>query len=274
MSPMKSTRSVLLLSLALVATVTLAACSVAAARADSLPTGGGSSSEPGQGGDDPITSPPVDLPLVPTEPGATPVEPVPGVVNATPHVWDHIDVAADGRTITVYYWGGVDSCYGLDRVDVTVDDDGLLHVTVLEGRLGNLGDDVACIEIAMLKAVTITLDQPLIAPAKKARSSVKRSSVNRGGHSPTRLANGREALVALGRSWRSVGLALLRVRVAQVNGLDLLLAARPGADVERLDEDAEAHRKVDVLARNLYVERLGDERGPDQQQEAQRKHLQ
>lgn len=174
---MKSTRTILILGLTLVATLTLSACASAAAadgsdtqpgkaQADIFPiTGGGSSSEPGTGGDDPITSPPIDLPLVPTEPGATPVEPVPGVVDATPHAWDHIDVAADGRTITVYYWGGVDSCYGLDRVDVTVDDDGLLHVTVFEGRLGNLGDDVACIEIAMLKAVTITLDQPIIAPA-------------------------------------------------------------------------------------------------------------
>jgi hypothetical protein len=170
-----------MLSLALVATVTLAACTVSAAesqntdstnssRNDNPPTGGGSSSDPGKGGDDPvmppIDEPPIDLPFDPTNPGgATPVEPVPGVVDSTPHAWDHIDIASDGRTITVYYWGGVDSCYGLDRVDVSVDEDGLLHVTVFEGRLGNLGDDVACIEIAMLKAVTITLDQPIIAPA-------------------------------------------------------------------------------------------------------------
>ena len=45
-------------------------------------------------------------------------------------------------------------------------DDGVLHVTVFEGRLGDLPADTACIEIALLKSVTITLDQPIIAPSE------------------------------------------------------------------------------------------------------------
>ncbi len=200
---MKHSRTALTLCLALAATLTLVACSAVAAGApnaesarsqlnnppaDIPPDGGGSDpndgdgddgdgndgdgksipGNPGTGGDEPVVGPPVDEPPIdlPLPVGATPVEPQPGIVDAFPHAWNHIDVAADGKTITVYYWGGVDSCYGLDRVDVSFDDDGVLHVTVFEGRLGDLPADTACIEIAMLKSVTITLDQPIIAPSE------------------------------------------------------------------------------------------------------------
>ncbi|MDQ3554411.1 MAG: hypothetical protein M3395_08380 [Chloroflexota bacterium] len=88
------------------------------------------------------------------------VEPVPGVVDSIPHAIERISVAADGRTVTVYWWGGVDSCYGLDEVLVERDADGMAVITVLEGTLPDLGD-VACIQIALSKATTITLDEPL-----------------------------------------------------------------------------------------------------------------
>ncbi|MGZ8726512.1 MAG: hypothetical protein ACXWW1_08620 [Aeromicrobium sp.] len=164
--------SLLTLCLLMAAAVTVVGCTSASAteqRGDA-DTGGGQprdSQPPFDGGDDPITGPPIDEPpLDPTFPGgATPVEPQPGIVDSLPHAWDRIDVASDGRTITVYYWGGVEACYGLDRVDVSRDDDGLLQVTVFEGRRGDLPPDTACIEIAVLKSVTITLDQPIIAPS-------------------------------------------------------------------------------------------------------------
>jgi hypothetical protein len=98
--------------------------------------------------------------------GALQVRPGPGIVDPIPHAWDHISVAPDGRTITVYYWGGVEDCYGLARVDVARDADGLLQVTVLEGRRADLPPDTACIEIALLKAVTIELEEPIVAPAQ------------------------------------------------------------------------------------------------------------
>ena len=193
---MKHSRTALTLCLALAATLTLVACSVAAATApnadlaprsqrDNPPAqippdgdgsdpsagdgnnGGGKTNpgNPGTGGDEPVAppmdEPPVDLPL---PVGATTVEPQPGIVDAIPHAWDHIDVASDGKTITVYYWGGVEECYGLDRVDASFDD-GLLSVTVFEGRRGDLPSNTACIDIALLKAVTITLDQPIIDPS-------------------------------------------------------------------------------------------------------------
>jgi hypothetical protein len=102
----------------------------------------------------------------PAEPGdgALSVQPEPDIVNATPHAWDHITVAPDGRTITIYYWGGVADCYGLAGVDVQYDADGQLHLTVMEGQRGNLPPNAMCIEIAVLKAVTIELDAPIIAP--------------------------------------------------------------------------------------------------------------
>ena len=47
----------------------------------------------------------------------------------------------------------------------------------------------------------------------------------------------------------------------------------PGPQVERLDEDAEAHRRVDVRLVDVEPEPVGDQRDADQQQERQREHL-
>lgn len=117
-------------------------------------------SKPGAAGpDDPVVGGPAPHDL-PAGDGTLHVEPVPGVVDSRPHAIDRISVAADGRTVTVYWWGGVDSCYGLDEVLVERDAHGAPVITVLEGTLPGLGD-VACIEIAMSKAMTITLDEPL-----------------------------------------------------------------------------------------------------------------
>lgn len=111
--------------------------------------------------DDPVTGTPDPAEPPPPTDGATHVEPQPGVRDAIPYAIDHISVAADGVTVTVYWWGGVETCYGLKEVRVEQDDDGTLSLTVLEGTLPDLGDDVACIDIALLKATTITLDEPL-----------------------------------------------------------------------------------------------------------------
>jgi len=127
--------------------------------------GGGSDPDPGGAPDDPVVAPPADPGAQPPiGDGALPVEPEPGIVDPRPHAWDHISVAPDGRTITVYYWGGVQDCYGLADVDIQSDAQGRLQITVLEGRRGNLPPGTACIEIALLKSVTITLDEPLVAP--------------------------------------------------------------------------------------------------------------
>ncbi len=169
--------------LALLATLSVSACSVATMateggadqRGAAAPpdAGGGAPGDAGSGGAPDDAKPPAVAPEEPivsdpdTDPGASPsgdgalqVQPVPGVVDSRPHAIDRISVAADGRTVTVYWWGGVDSCYGLDEVRVERDADGAPIITVLEGTLPNLGD-VACIEIALLKSTTITLEEPL-----------------------------------------------------------------------------------------------------------------
>ncbi|MDQ3938355.1 MAG: hypothetical protein M3253_06705 [Chloroflexota bacterium] len=170
MSSSSSERSALVLGLILVLGAALAACSPVAAGdpgtaqppASTVPDEQGDADDP----DRPVTGGPGE----PAEPpqdgdGALHVEPQAGIVDATPHAWDRITVGSDGRTITVYYWGGVQDCYGLAGVTAERDDEGVLHVTVFEGQRGNLGQDVACIEIALLKSVVVTLDDPLVAPA-------------------------------------------------------------------------------------------------------------
>src|SRR5688500_8540381 len=61
----------------------------------------------------------------------------------------------------------------------------------------------------------------------------------------------------------------LMVAITQLDGFALLL--RP--QVDHLDEHREAHREVDVPLRDVESEAIGDERHANQQQEAQRQHL-
>ena len=155
----------LVAGLSLITVVALTACSVLPARAEqpghAAPgaPGGGGGAPPAAG--DPNTpighQPPADEP--PAGDGALRVEPEPGIVDARPHAWDHIDVSADGRTLTVYYYGGVQDCYGLGEVRVDTGDG--LSITVFEGPRP-AARDMACIEIAVLKAATVTLDEPLV----------------------------------------------------------------------------------------------------------------
>lgn len=190
MNSPRAPRATLWLTLLLTAGTALAACGTAAeAGTNQTPTpalpadpragndgagdgsgGGAPGQAPGGGGgnlvnpDQPIGGAPPPAAQDPWD-GALRVEPEPGIINATPHAWDHITVASDGRTVTIYYWGGIQDCYGLAGVDVERDADGRLRITVMEGQRGDLGPNTACIEIALLKAVTVTLDEPIVAPA-------------------------------------------------------------------------------------------------------------
>src|SRR5215208_4397098 len=51
------------------------------------------------------------------------------------------------------------------------------------------------------------------------------------------------------------------------------LALLAQSQVEDLDHDGEGHRKVDVPLRNMLSKSLGEERHPDQEEEAQRQNL-
>lgn len=103
--------------------------------------------EPGQPAPDPVPGP--DL-----------VEPDPAIRDATPHAIERFVVGPDGRTVVVYWYGGVDDCFGLQRVDV--DASGATPViTVYEGGRPE-AEGEACIMIAVLKATVVTLDEPIL----------------------------------------------------------------------------------------------------------------
>jgi hypothetical protein len=87
------------------------------------------------------------------------VEPRPGMVDVRPIPWTRVTTSDNGRVLTVRFWSGVEPCSVLDHVDVEYSEDSVT-VTLYEGRNPDQ-QDVACIEIAMLKAVRIELEAPL-----------------------------------------------------------------------------------------------------------------
>ena len=87
------------------------------------------------------------------------VEPTPGMVNVMPTAFDTATIGEDDTTLTIVFWSGVEPCSVLDHVDVSYGADAVT-VTLFQGNDPNAGQ-VACIEIAVQKQVTITLDEPL-----------------------------------------------------------------------------------------------------------------
>jgi hypothetical protein len=87
------------------------------------------------------------------------VEPRPGMDNVNPTAFDTATVGDDDRTVTIVFWSGVEPCAVLDHIDV---DDGTdaVTITLFQGSDPNAGN-VACIEIAVQKQVTISLAEPL-----------------------------------------------------------------------------------------------------------------
>lgn len=106
---------------------------------------------PCPGDDEPVVTDPYD--------GAQRVEPTPGMAGVNPTAFDKVVVGDDGRTLTIFFWSGVEPCYVLDRVDVDASRDAIT-VTLFQGHDASAGD-VACIEIALLKKVVVQLDEPV-----------------------------------------------------------------------------------------------------------------
>ncbi len=118
-------------------------------------SGGGSGGAPGSG----ITIPDFPLPGGGGQPGENPtiVVPKPGRLNVHPVGAAKIEARVDGRRVLVRvsWWSGVEPCSVLDSV--LVERNGTnVTITIREGadRL-----DVACIEIAMLKATIVDLGE-------------------------------------------------------------------------------------------------------------------
>ena len=113
--------------------------------------------EPGAGPDpdQPVTSEPVTT--VPNPPPTMlEVEPREGLVDVVPHIWDSAEPIGP-KTIRVEFYGGVEECDGLDRVEVE-ETEKTVTITVYTGRVPTAE---VCIEIAILKATTVELDSPL-----------------------------------------------------------------------------------------------------------------
>jgi hypothetical protein len=106
---------------------------------------------PCPGDDNPVVTDPYD--------GAQKVEPTPGMSDLYPHAFDKAVAGNDGRTLTLFFWSGVEPCYVLDHVDVDYGPSAIT-VTLFEGHDASAGD-VACIEIALLKKVVVQLDEPV-----------------------------------------------------------------------------------------------------------------
>lgn len=100
-----------------------------------------------------------------TDPGPAPepqpqvVEPRQGMTGVVPAAYDTATIGDDDVTLTITFWAGVEPCSVLDHVDVQQGPNAVT-VTLFQGSDPNAGD-IACPEIAMLKQVTVTLDQPL-----------------------------------------------------------------------------------------------------------------
>jgi hypothetical protein len=109
------------------------------------------------GPDTPVSGPPATLGPGMGD-GSIAAVPEDGLVDIRVQGWDHLDVAADGRTVTVYYYSGVADCYGLAGVSVDVTG----SVPVIQLQTGTRPGTGACIEIAVLYHTVVTLDAPLV----------------------------------------------------------------------------------------------------------------
>lgn len=89
---------------------------------------------------------------------AIPVVPEDGLLDIRDQGWEQILIAPDGRTLTVYFWNGVEGCYGL--AGVTVDQTG--EVPVVRLQVGTRPGVEVCIDMAQLFSTTVTLESPII----------------------------------------------------------------------------------------------------------------
>jgi hypothetical protein len=112
------------------------------------------------GPDQPVSSTPDASFAPPIDPDASSigVEPEPGLLDIRTQGWDHLSIAPDGRTVTVYFYSGVTDCYGL--AGVVVDTRGT--IPAIQVQVGSRFSGLACPDIALLYHTVVTLDAPLV----------------------------------------------------------------------------------------------------------------
>jgi hypothetical protein len=108
----------------------------------------------GPGPDSPVTSAPSPGPT--GTDGALEVTPRPGLVDVRPQRWEQAD-AVGPRRVRVEFYGGVEECEGLDHVDVEETAE-TVTITLFVGRVP---EAEVCIEIAVLKSVTVEVEESL-----------------------------------------------------------------------------------------------------------------
>jgi hypothetical protein len=94
------------------------------------------------------------------EPGGVElVEPQPGQQNVHPVALERLDATASGTVVSVdaYWTSGVDPCYVLDRVEVNVNDDQTVDVTIHEGTSD---PDAICVMMAVAKHTIFSFEVP------------------------------------------------------------------------------------------------------------------
>jgi len=87
------------------------------------------------------------------------VVPRSGMANVQPIAFASAAVRSDDRTVDVRFWSGIEPCSVLDHVDVEYGVD-TVTITLFDGSDPDAGM-AACPDIAMLKQVTVPLDQDL-----------------------------------------------------------------------------------------------------------------
>jgi hypothetical protein len=103
----------------------------------------------------PVVSSPGQTPSAPGE-GPLFVKPRPGLVDVRPHQFERARVKGP-RTVVVRFYGGVEACEGLGRVEVEYEEKRIL-VTLFVGRVPTAE---VCIEVAVLKATRVQLEEPV-----------------------------------------------------------------------------------------------------------------
>jgi hypothetical protein len=131
--------------------VKIAALALAAALLAACGERAGPGAEPGP--DSPIAS----TPGTPgPEPSAVPVSPRPGLADVQPRPWQSAEPVGPAE-LRVEFYGGIEECEGVDHVEV----DERRRSIVVTVFVGQVRQAEACIEIAVLKAVTVPVDGPI-----------------------------------------------------------------------------------------------------------------
>ena len=89
----------------------------------------------------------------PGRPGALRVEPHDDVIDVRATPFDRFKVRDGGRAVDLYFWSGVEECYGVDRVEVEYSRK-VVSLTIFEGRDP---DAETCIELAVRKVIRVEL---------------------------------------------------------------------------------------------------------------------